>query len=248
MNYRMLGLILGLIIFALLSVRLLRSPWLRPRQRPVRPMRELAREYGKWEALCALLYLGFTALICWGWAQLLMAEGARQAAGLEGKHLLLPEPALWYAPSLFVGLGLAALITAPLMKLLLRGRFHEYYVFSSNYQGLNPRRILPPLVTLFLVFGLGFSALLPFWHTRFTREAIMHNPLLGLREQRFPYKDASRLQVQIKQRPYRNELRLELEMSDGSVWKSSRAPGPLFEDDWGVVELIEKGMNGHSSD
>lgn len=242
-DYAVLALAVIFFVVSLVLVRLLlRRNWLRPRQRPTRPMQELQREYGKWEAVCALAYLLLTALICFVWASLLAATGGGLTSDLEGELVLTPEPVLWYVPSLFLGLGLAAMLTPLAMRLLLKQRFEEYRIFSAWRLGLDPQKILPLLVGVFLLASVGFSVLLPDCYTVFTRQAIVHDPVFGFAEETYPYEKIAELKVGIEPRPYRNELRIEAVMDDGRVWKSEWAPAPIYEDQWELVEVIESGM------
>lgn len=240
MGYAVLALAVGFSIVAFLFLRLLlRWEWLRPPERPQRPMAELQQEYSKWEAVCALVYLLLAALICFAWARLLAFIGQALTQGLTGKLVLLPEPILWYVPSLFLGLAVGAWLTPPAMRVLLKERFEEYRIFSAWRLGLDPKKILPPILGVFLFASLGFSVLLPDCYTVFARQALVHDPLFGFAEEIYPYEKITELKAGIEPKPYRNELRIELLMDDGRVWKSQWAPAPIYEDQWELVDFLE---------
>lgn len=178
--------------------------------------------------------VGFLAL-GFGWAALLHILGEWHAQSFPPSVFLFkPFYGIVFAtPAIFLGIFSAIPLLMLLARLFMgRRRFLEYLFWDEgrmHHQKISTDGMIALLSRLALIVGVvaaAFAVLALHWHVRLTEEAIVVQPLFGLREQAHPYNTVEQLVLTTHRQVGKEVMEgpdLGIRFSDGSTWSTGQA-------------------------
>jgi hypothetical protein len=209
-----------------------------------RSLDDLRAEYGRWDAISALVTTVAAAPLAYAWWRLFLAVAPGVGFASDGDVFSLrPTGVFWAPPAMLLGILCAAPILDQVLKRSLGPRYREYEEYVSLRNGFDSKRLAAPV---FVVFGalavVGALAIFD-WHVRFAASEIRLDPLLGVGERTISYADVKAITTApafvapigrtVERRTY------VLRFSDGSTWNTGQDPsGATCDDLRAVMETI----------
>ena len=193
-------------------------------------LEDLTAIYKKWELFGTFLFVLFILLGTLALSIILIAgaDVIHQSVRDEDT-LFIPANGLFFAlPALFASIVFAILPAHLLLKLLLRGRFHDLECYLDMKNGMNSTRVCAFLGVITLLFVAALILFISKCYWVFEKDEFALNPLTELTESRYKYSDIQELRYILKFKALtghvRDEPYYEIVTKDGERWTSKYGP------------------------
>jgi hypothetical protein len=191
-------------------------------RQPPRPLREMEKEYAKWDLLGG--FLGFLIGIAGGYVvyELCRALCAFRADFLTGEYILVPHAGMCLLPVL-PGAMAAGLMGGLLFMRFVIGpeRTREMECLAAHKLGFDAGRFMSRATVFLAVLCLAGLYLTADTYMAISSDKLKYNTFFGLSEKVYDYADVKSIQhiADIKSR-FKTDHKIKIAFRDGNVWKS----------------------------
>lgn len=201
---------------------------------PTSSLESLRPRFSKWEVRLTFLYMALwapTTAAMWVPIQA-MSDFVAHLLG-PAEFRITPAPTFWLLPALFLALAVAALPASWIAKRLLGAEFQDYETYIQLKHRIDFARInrlacvgIGSLVAVVVALGLN-------WYVLVRSDALVLNPLFGVREIVRPYSDIQAIQTAPRfVAPIGNVVSKReflIRFRDGSTWSTRNLPADLSQ-------------------